>query len=55
MKKLRLFRCGSCGKQYEKLVGDDVQAIECECKAKAARIVSAARYFGNTTGKSPSC
>lgn len=55
MKKLRRFKCGACHKQYEKLVEDDVKSIECECKAKAARTVSAAKYFSNTVGKSPSC
>ncbi len=54
MKKLRRFKCGSCQRQYEQLVEDDVIKVECECKREAVRVVSAAKYFGNTTGKSPS-
>lgn len=54
MRKMRDFKCGSCGKSYRKLVDDDVMAVECECGKKAARTLSAPRCFGNTTGKSPS-
>ena len=55
MRKLRKFKCGSCQREYERLVKDDVKVIKCECKAKAARLISTARYFGNTVGRSPSC
>ena len=54
MKKLRVFKCGSCGKQHEKLVSDDVLSVECLCKEKATRMLAAPRCFQNTTGKSPS-
>ena len=55
MKKLRYFKCGSCQRQYERFVEDDVKTIECECKAKALRLLSAPKYFSNTVGRSPSC
>lgn len=54
MKKLRNFKCGTCQREYEKLVKDDVTSVECECGSKASRTISAPRCFGNTTGKSPS-
>lgn len=53
MKKIRHFICGSCQRRYEKLVGDEVLSVDCECGSKAARTLSSPRYFGNTTGKSP--
>ena len=55
MKKLRLFKCGSCQRECERLVKDDVKAIECKCKSKATRMLAAPRCFQNTVGKSPSC
>lgn len=51
---MRRFKCGTCLNEYEKLVEDKVKAIKCECGKKAARTISAARYFSNTTGKNPS-
>lgn len=54
MNKLRRFKCGSCHREYEHLVEDDIQSVKCECKSRAARMLAAPRYFGNTTGKSPS-
>lgn len=54
MKKLRHFKYGSCQREYERLVKDDVTTIECECKSKAARTLAVPRYFNNTVGKSPS-
>ena len=53
MKKLRIFLCVS-GVKIERLVEDDVTKIKCKCKSEAVRVVSAAKYFSNTTGKSPS-
>ena len=54
MKKIRRFKCGSCQKEYERIVEDDVKTIDCECKSKAARMLAAPRCFSNTVGKSPS-
>lgn len=54
MKKLRRFKCGSCQREYEKLVKDEVDVVDCECGDKAVKQLSAPRCFGNTTGKSPS-
>jgi hypothetical protein len=54
MKKLRLFKCQECGEQAERFVKDEVQTVKCECLAIMTRQVSAAKYFGNTVGKSPS-
>jgi len=53
MKKLRQFKCDSCG-VIERLVIDSVIVTKCSCGERAKRIMSAARYFGNTTGRSPS-
>ena len=56
MKKIRYFKCGSCQREYEKLVKDDVKTIDCECKSKALRMLSYPKYFGNgARGRSPSC
>ena len=53
MKKIRTFQCAN-GYKFDRMVKDDIKEVKCECGEKAARIISAARYFGNTTGKSPS-
>ena len=53
MKKYRKFKCGSCNKDYEKLIEDDIKTITCLCGSKAIRLISTPRYFSNTTGKSP--
>lgn len=55
MKKIRRFKCGSCLREYERLVKDDVMTVICECKGKAARMLAAPKCFNNTVGKSPSC
>ena len=52
-KKIRSFQCK--GYKFDRMVTDDVLKVKCECGETANRIVSAARYFSNTTGKSPSC
>lgn len=52
MKKLRNFKCQS-GAIIERLVVDGITIVKCECGCEARRDISAARYFGNTTGKSP--
>ena len=53
MLKLRDFKC-SCGAVIEDLVKDDTKEIQCKCGKKAALKVSAARYYDNTVGSSPS-
>jgi len=53
MKKLRNFQCPKCG-VFEVFSEDNKLSAKCECGETAKRITSAARYFGNTTGKSPS-
>lgn len=52
MKKIRHFRCDNCG-IVERMVVDSVTVIKCECGCEAKRTISAPRYFGNSTGKSP--
>lgn len=52
MKKLRNFKCQS-GAIIERLVVDGVTVTKCKCGEEAKKDISAARYFGNTTGKSP--
>lgn len=54
MKKIRRFKCGSCQKEYEPMVEDDIKSIDCECGSKAVRLLVMPKYFGNTTGRSPS-
>ena len=54
MKKIRSFKCDDCG-PFERLVRDEVKHVDCKCNKAANRVISAARYFSNTTGKSPSC
>ena len=53
MKKIRDFECANCGK-FERLVTDKQSSLVCKCGDNAYRLVSAARYFNNTTGVSPS-
>ncbi len=53
MLKLRDFKC-SCGAVIEDLVRDDTKQITCKCGKIAALKVSAARYYDNTVGSSPS-
>lgn len=53
-KKIRSFKCIN-GYTFDRMVTDDVLKVRCDCGEVANRIVSAARYFSNTTGKSPSC
>ena len=53
MRKLRNFACKT-GTIIERLVDDSVIKVKCTCGSKAAKTVSAARYFSNTVGKSPS-
>ena len=52
MKKLRNFICDS-GAIIERLVDDDTDTVACCCGGDAVKTISAARYLGNTTGKSP--
>ena len=52
MKKLRNFICQT-GAIIERLVNDDVDHLTCSCGKGADKTISAARYLGNTTGKSP--
>jgi hypothetical protein len=54
MKKIRHFQC--LNKHLtEALTKDDKLEIICgECGSVAERLISAGRYFSNTTGKSPS-
>jgi len=57
MRKIRDFKCEVCGDVFEVWVEDDVRTIDCQfCGSKdtASRCVSAGRYLGNTTGRSPS-
>ena len=53
--KIRHFKCGSCQREYERLIADHVKVIMCECGKGAVRMLSAPKCFQNTTGKSPSC
>jgi len=52
MKKYRFFKC-QCGNVDEKYIDDNVSVINCKCGGVMKRQISAPRYFGNSTGKSP--
>lgn len=53
MKKIRSFKCPD-GCIFDRMVTDDIKTVKCECGETANRIIFAARYFSNSTGKSPS-
>jgi len=53
MRKLRNFKCIS-GTIFERYVEDNITIVKCNCGEEAKRTLSAPRYFGNTTGRSPS-
>jgi len=54
MKKLRNFQCSNTNEIFERRVEDEITIIKCACGSEAKRIISAGRYFSNTTGRSPS-
>lgn len=54
MKKLRNFKCSSCGYKFELLIPDDNCEVKCKCGWYAHRMISAPRVLGNTVGASPS-
>lgn len=54
MKKIRTFKCSECKASFDRMVNDNELIVNCECSGLANRTLSAARYFGNTVGKSPS-
>lgn len=54
MKKFRWFHCDSCKAKSEHRVEDGVKTVKCKCGEDAVKMLSAPKYFGNTTGKSPS-
>ncbi len=53
LKKLRKFKCKT-GEVIERFAHDDQNEVKCKCGEVAAKTISAARYFSNTVGKSPS-
>ena len=53
MRKLRNLKCDNTDTVIERLVHDDVLAVTCTCLTLAKRTLSAPRYMGNTTGRSP--
>lgn len=52
MKILHDFKCHKCG-IFEKLVDSSQSSVTCKCGSTANKVVSAARYLGNTVGKFP--
>ena len=58
MKKIRHFKCTSSQVTFERWVNDTVDSVDCECKHKAVKQLSAPKCFSNSAtceGKSPSC
>lgn len=54
MKILLIFKCGSCGSKYEKLVDNKTKVIDCLCGKKAFKQLSTPKFANNTTGKNAS-
>ena len=55
MRKLREFKCSECDYIEERFCNDDDEHLECnKCKGKADVLLSLPKYFGNSTGRSPS-
>ena len=54
MRKFRNFKCKECDKVQERLVDDDVKDLKCDCGGDSELSISAPKYFGNSTGRSPS-
>lgn len=54
MRRLKNFECLECDEVKEELVNDGVNTVKCkECGSECKKMVSSARYLGNTTGKYP--
>ena len=54
MFKIFNFHCKKCDVISDKLVKSNAKTAECsKCGSKMNKTVSAAKYFSNTTGKSP--
>jgi hypothetical protein len=54
MKKYRNFQCSNTNEIFERRVEDDITIVKCACGNEANRIISAGKYFSNSTGRSPS-
>tara|TARA_R110002096_G_scaffold412950_1_gene613572 strand:+ start:390 stop:566 length:177 start_codon:yes stop_codon:yes gene_type:complete len=55
MRKLRTFKCGECDHIKDRFIEDGILEVDCEkCGSKAELQLSAPKYFGNSTGRSPS-
>ena len=53
MRVLKIFKCEPCKIEVEKLVNSD-DVVNCaECGSKCVKMISSARYLGNTTGRYP--
>mgnify|MGYP003671176854 CR=1 FL=1 len=53
MIRIQIFKCQKTNEVFDKLMRSDDKTILCNCGAQASRLLSAPKYFGNTTGKSP--
>ena len=53
MKVMRVFRC-ECGEVEELLICSSIGQVDCLCGEIMSRQLGTPKYFGNTTGKSPS-
>lgn len=40
MRQIRDFKCRDCGRSDERYIDDAVQWVECECGARAYRVIS---------------
>ena len=55
MRKIRLFYCETCGTKDDRFVDDETTEVICtKCESPAQLQLSTPKYFGNSTGRSPS-
>jgi len=54
MRTLRNFKCEECNSIKEEFIDSSTNTMECkECGGESTKMLSSARYLGNSTGRSP--
>ena len=54
MRIVATFKCEKCDKYHEQMTDSETESIKCDCGGDCQRMLSAPKYFGNSTGRSPS-